>query len=69
MVTFDDIRHWVPVYRARLGDDAPPLQWRICTRFKPENAEIPADVPSFAMYPLGFMAELLMLGVGTLLRR
>ena len=69
MVTFDDIRHWVPVYRGRLGDDAPPLQWRICTRFKPENAEIPTDVPSFAMYPLGFMAKLLMSGVGTLLRR
>jgi hypothetical protein len=68
-LTFDDIRHWVPVYRARFGDAAPALQWRICTRFKPAGAEIPADVPGFAMYPLGLMARLLLSGIGTLLRR
>lgn len=47
--------HWVPIYRMRFGDDVPPVQWRICTKFKPEDAEIPTDVPSSSMYPAGFM--------------
>lgn len=68
MVTFDDIRHWSPVYRARLGESAPALEWRICTKFKPEGAQIPRDVPSFAMYPLAFMVRLATSGLGTLIR-
>ncbi len=68
MVTFDDIRHWVPVYRARFAGDVPPPEWRICTKFKPEDVALPADVPSYAMYPPAFMGRLLMSGIGTLLR-
>jgi hypothetical protein len=59
VMRFDDAKHWVPVYRARFQDDMPPVQWRICTKFKPENAIIPTDVPSSAMYPAGFMWKLL----------
>ncbi len=60
VMRFDDAKHWVPVYRARLhGDDVPPLQWRICTKFKPEHAAVPTDIPSSAMYPAGFMWKLL----------
>ena len=59
VMRFDDAKHWVPVYRARFPGDLPPLQWRICTKFKPEHAEIPTDVPSSAMYPAGFMWKLL----------
>jgi hypothetical protein len=59
VMRFDDAKHWVPVYRARFQDDVPPLQWRICTKFKPENAMIPTDVPSSTMYPAGFMWTLL----------
>ncbi len=51
--------HWVPIYRGRFHDDVPPLQWRICTKFKPANAEIPNDVPASAMYPAGLMWKLL----------
>jgi hypothetical protein len=36
-----------------------PVQWRICTKFKPENAVIPSDAPSSTMYPAGFMWTLL----------
>jgi hypothetical protein len=55
----DDAMHWVPVYRGRFQTDVPPLQWRICTKFKPTNAEIPTDVPSSPMYPAGLMWKLL----------
>jgi hypothetical protein len=57
---FDDAKHWVPVYRARFqGNDVPPVQWRMCTKFAPENAEVPNDVPSSTMYPAGFVWKLL----------
>jgi hypothetical protein len=59
VMRFDDAKHWVPVYRARFLGDMPPSQWRICTKFKPENAAIPVDIPSSAMYPVGFMWKLL----------
>jgi hypothetical protein len=59
VMQFDDAKHWVPVYRARFQGDMPPLQWRICTKFKPENAAVPTDIPSSTMYPAGFMLKLL----------
>ena len=69
VMRFDDAKHWVPVYRARFQSDAPPVQWRICTKFKPEHAEIPTDVPSSAMYPAGFMWKLLASRLSMLLGR
>jgi len=59
VMRFDDAKHWVCVYRARFQGDIPPLQWRICTKFKPANAVIPTDIPSSMMYPAGFMWKLL----------
>ena len=35
------------------------MQWRICTKFKPAEVEIPNDIPSSEMYPAGFMVKLL----------
>jgi hypothetical protein len=69
IMRFDDGKHWVPVYRARFQSDLPPVQWRICTKFKPENAEIPTDVPSSTMYPAGFMWKLLTSRLSMLLNR
>lgn len=59
VMRFDDAKHWVPVYRARFQGAIPPLQWRICTKFKPENAAVPTDIPSSPMYPAGFVWKLL----------
>ncbi|RVU45778.1 hypothetical protein EA187_08420 [Lujinxingia sediminis] len=58
-LSFSDSRHWVSLYRERFEEDAPPLDVRICTRFKPEGAEIPDDVPSVSSYSLTFMWKLL----------
>lgn len=69
VMTFDDIRHWIPVYRARFTEPAPPLQMRICTKFKPEGTELPSDVPRYASYPLGFLWKLLAARLAMLLRR
>jgi hypothetical protein len=64
-----DALHWVPVYRARFRDDLPPLQFRICTKYRPENdAEIPRDVPSSATYPVGLMVKLLAAKIAMMLR-
>ena len=67
---FDDARQWVPVYRARIDSGkAPPLQMRICTKFKPEGSRIPDDVNSHRGYPLGFLARLFAAWVPMLLQR
>ena len=59
VMQFEDAKHWVPIYRGRFQGELPPLQWRICTKFAPEDAEIPEDVPSSKMYPVGLMVKLL----------
>ncbi len=59
VMRFDDSKHWTPMYRARFQGDVPALEFRICTKFKPKDAEIPADLPSSEMYPGGFMWKLL----------
>lgn len=68
MMRFDDVRHWMPVYRARFGDDSPPLQWRICTKFKRGGVQVPDDVRGYEMYPMAFMARLFTSGVAARLR-
>jgi hypothetical protein len=68
VMKFDDARHWVSVYRARVGGDIPPLQFRICTKFRPANSKVPSDVPSSAMYPFGLLAKLATAKIAMLLR-
>src|SRR5579859_4103149 len=58
-VNFDDSKHWVNVYRARLTDEKPPLEMRVCTRFKPQGSVIPAGVPQYPGYPFKFIARLI----------
>ncbi|QDZ09383.1 GFA family protein [Devosia ginsengisoli] len=68
-ITFDDARHWVPLYRDRLEGAVPPVQWRICTKFRPPGVELPDDVPAYAMYPFGMMAGLALSAVAMLVAR
>jgi hypothetical protein len=69
VMRLNDAMHWVPVYRARFQGDVPPVQWRICTKFKPADARIPTDVPSSEMYPAGFMWKLLTSKIAMLFER
>ena len=68
VMRFDDAKHWTPIYRARFEGDVPSVQWRICTKFKPEGAAIPTDAPSSPMYPPGFMWKLLSSRIAMLFR-
>src|SRR5271165_6291620 len=43
---FDDARHWVSAYRGRFHGDAPPLQMRICTKFRTADVALPNDLPN-----------------------
>jgi hypothetical protein len=67
VMRFDDAKHWVPIYRARFKTDILPLQWRICTRYKSDDARIPNDIPSSEMYPFGLMMKLLTSKIAMLL--
>jgi hypothetical protein len=69
LVKFDDWKPWVSLYRSRMIGEAAPLQMRIFTRFKPENAELPNDVPNFLTYPAAFVARIVAAQVAMLLHR
>jgi hypothetical protein len=66
-LSFDDGKHWIDVYRERIGADAPPLEMRVCTKFAREARSIPADIPRYAGYPLVFLARLVVAKIGMLL--
>lgn len=57
-MTFDDSKHWVPVYRGRL-QGAPPVEMRICTKFALAAAAIPRDVPTYPGFSFRFIWKLL----------
>jgi len=56
---FDDGKHWVDVFRARLEGEAPPIAVRMCTRFAPEGIEIPKDAPSSPGFSFAFIAKVM----------
>jgi hypothetical protein len=59
VMRFDDARHWMPVYRNRLGRNAPAIQMRICTNCMPEKGKVPGDVPVYGEYAPAFLVKLL----------
>ena len=58
-VNFDRGPHWVSAYRARLNGELPPLQYRICTKSKPDGVVLSDDVPSSRSFPPGLIVKLL----------
>jgi hypothetical protein len=59
LMRFDDARHWVPIYRAGFQGDVPPVEMRICTKFRSADVHLPDDVPNHKGFPFGFLAKLL----------
>jgi hypothetical protein len=57
-VNFDRGPHWVSAYRARFRGALPPLQFRMCTKFKPEGTVLPNDAPGSRGYPPGLIVRL-----------
>ena len=58
-VNFDKGPFWVSAYTKRFQGDLPPLQMRICTKFRAAGDPLPEDLPNYATYPLGLMVKLL----------
>ena len=58
LVRLDRILHWTPVYRDRFVGDAPPLEMRVSTKFKPEGVPLPDDLPSYAGISAKFALKL-----------
>jgi hypothetical protein len=56
---FDDMKHWVDIFRGRIEGAAPEIQARVCTRFRPAGTAIPTDAPAYERYPLAMMVQLL----------
>lgn len=69
LMSFDDARHWIPIYRARLGASAPPIEMRLCTRFLRDGETLSNDVPSHRDYAGAFMLKLLSARVAMLFGR
>jgi hypothetical protein len=68
-MNFDRGPHWVSAYRARFHGALPPLQLRICTKFKPDGVVLRDDVPSYQGYSPGLVAKLLASRVAMFLGR
>jgi hypothetical protein len=50
-LAFDDKRPWASAFRASFGVDAPPVEMRICTRFRRSAAKAEDGLPSHPGYP------------------
>ena len=59
MLNFDDSKHWLDFYRARIRGSAPPPQMLVCTKFAPAPDRLPKGVPAYPGHPASFLATLL----------
>jgi hypothetical protein len=58
-LTFDDKRPWASAFRASFGADAPPVEMRICTRFRQADEQAADGLPSHPGYPPAMMLRIL----------
>lgn len=59
VLNFDDSKHWIDLFRNRVQGEVPPIQMRICTRYKKVTVGKAAAVPEYPKYPLKFLWKLL----------
>lgn len=67
-IGFESGPHWVSLFATRCKGALPPLEARIQTKFKPEGATVPTDVPAKA-FPIGLVLRLVWSKVLMLLGR
>jgi hypothetical protein len=67
-MAFDDKRPWVSAYRARF-DHAPPVEMRICTRFRSTASPLDEALPSYPGYPAAMAIRLVVAAVQMLFSR
>lgn len=66
VLSFDDSKHWVNLYRSAITGNVPPLQIRICTKYRDAGA-MDTAIPAFPGYPIRLLAKLLAARVAMLL--
>jgi hypothetical protein len=55
---FDDAKHWVDVFRGRIQGSPPPVEARICTRFRTAETAMPDNAPASSGAPLSLIAKI-----------
>ncbi|HEY4338858.1 MAG TPA: DUF6151 family protein [Steroidobacteraceae bacterium] len=68
VLTFDDSRHWVDLYRAAVIGEVPPVQMHVCTKYR-QGGVLDTTVPAFPEYPFRLMVKLLTSRIAMLLQR
>jgi hypothetical protein len=68
-VGFDDAKHWVDLFRTRVEGTAPPVEMRICTRWRPRGPALPDDVPNRPHFSLGLIGRFMAARLAMLLGR
>ncbi len=58
-LAFDDKRPWVSAFRASFGGDAPPVEMRICTRFRRSDEQAEDGLRSHPGYPPAMILRIL----------
>jgi hypothetical protein len=58
-MAFDDRRPWVPAFRSSFGADAPPVEMRICTRFRRSQEKAEDGLRSHPGYPPAMIVRFL----------
>jgi hypothetical protein len=66
---FDDSKHWVDVYGARIQPSAPRPQMLLCTKFAPRTPANPDRIPSYPGYAPRLLLKLLAARVAMLFSR
>ncbi len=61
--------HWLSLYRDRFEGHAPPVQMRVQTKYKPENAVLSDDIPSYPGFPFVFVAKLILAKIAMVIGR
>jgi hypothetical protein len=51
--------HWLSIYRDRFVGDAPPIEMRVMTRYRPPGVTLSGHVPIFKRHSISFMWRLL----------
>ena len=59
---------WTSVYRVRLGEAAPPLEWRNQVEDLPDRGALPDDLPVYKRFPLKLFWRLIRAQIGSWLR-
>lgn len=58
-LAFDDKRPWVSAFGASFGANAPPVEMRICTRFRRSEHKTDDGLRSHRGYPAAMMVRIL----------